>query len=39
MTLAIWDALHTVGIELVDHIIVADGDFVSLRLNGLLPPH
>ena len=39
MTLAVWDALHTVGIELVDHIIVADGDFVSLRQNGLLPPH
>ena len=39
MTLAVWDALHTVDIELVDHIIVADGDFVSLRLNGLLPPH
>ena len=39
MTLAVWDALHAVGIELVDHIIVADGDFVSLRQNGLLPPH
>ena len=39
MTLAVWSALHAVGIELVDHIIVADGDFVSLRQNGLLPPH
>lgn len=37
-TLMVWDALHTVGIELIDHIIVADGDFVSLRDNGLLPP-
>lgn len=37
-TLAIYDALRTVGIELADHIIVADGDFVSLRENGLLPP-
>ena len=37
-TLMVYDALRTVGIELVDHIIVADGDFVSLRDNGLLPP-
>ena len=36
-TLAVCDALHTVGILLADHIIVADGDFVSLRENGLLP--
>lgn len=36
-TLMAYDALRTVGIELVDHIIVADGDFVSLRDNGLLP--
>ncbi len=35
-TLLAWDALRTVGIELIDHIIVADGDFVSLRENGLL---
>jgi DNA repair protein RadC len=26
-----------VGVELADHIIVADDDFVSLRHNGLLP--
>ena len=37
-TLMVYDALRTVGIELVDHIIVADSDFVSLRDNGLLPP-
>ena len=37
-TLMAYDALRTVGIELLDHIIVADGDFVSLRDNGLLPP-
>ncbi len=36
-TLMVYDALRTVGIELVDHIIVADDDFVSLRENGLLP--
>ncbi len=36
-TLAVFNALRTVGIELTDHIIVADGDFVSLRENGLLP--
>ena len=37
-TLMACDALRTVGVELVDHIIVADGEFVSLRENGLLPP-
>lgn len=37
-TLMVYDALRTVGIELVDHIIVADDDFVSLYENGLLPP-
>lgn len=36
-TLSVFDALRTVGIELADHIIVADDDFVSLRHNGLLP--
>ena len=36
-TLMAYDALRTVGVELIDHIIVADGDFVSLRENGLLP--
>ncbi len=37
-TLMAWDALHKIGVELIDHIIVADGDYVSLRDNGLLPP-
>ena len=36
-TLSTFDALRTVSVELVDHIIVADDDFVSLRHNGLLP--
>ena len=36
-TLSAFDALRTVGVELADHIIVADDDFVSLRHNGLLP--
>ena len=35
-TLLAQDALRAVGIRLLDHIIVADGDFVSLRQNGLL---
>lgn len=35
-TLMAQDALRAVGIRLVDHIIVADEDFVSLRDNGLL---
>lgn len=29
-------ALHTIGVELVDHIIVADGDFVSMADSGYL---
>ena len=33
-TLQIKDALSTVGVELLDHVIVADGDFVSLADNG-----
>ena len=37
-TLMVYDALRTVDIQLLDHIIVADDDFVSLRENGLLPP-
>lgn len=36
-TLAVWDALRAVGIPLIDHIIVADEDYVSLHDNGLLP--
>lgn len=30
------EALATIGVELADHIIVADGDFVSLRESGYL---
>ena len=37
-TLTAWDALRKVGVTLLDHIIVADDDYVSLRENGLLPP-
>lgn len=35
-TVAVRDALRAVGIALRDHIVVADGDFVSLKENGLL---
>ena len=30
------DALDTIGVKLVDHIIVADGDFVSMEQSGYL---
>ena len=30
-------ALDAVGVPLLDHIIVADGDFVSMADSGLLP--
>ena len=33
-TLQIRDALSAIGVELLDHVIVADGDFVSLADNG-----
>ena len=29
-------ALDTVGIQLLDHIVVADGDYVSMAQNGTL---
>lgn len=35
-TIQIRDALETVNVRLVDHIIVADDDYVSLRQEGLL---
>lgn len=35
-TIHIKDALSTLGVELLDHVIVADGDFVSLADNGFL---
>ena len=31
-------ALDTVGIQLLDHIVVADGDYVSMAQNGTLRP-
>lgn len=36
MTFCARDALETVSVALVDHIIVADDDYVSLAANGLL---
>ena len=30
------DALRTIEVELIDHIIVADGDFVSMERSGYL---
>ena len=35
-TRLIRDALRTMNIQLVDHIIVADGDYVSMAASGLL---
>ena len=35
-TRMVQEALQSVGVRLVDHIIVADGDFVSLRQNNSL---
>ena len=36
MTLQVRRALQTVDVELVDHVIVADNDFVSMAANGTL---
>lgn len=36
MTLQIQQALHTMHITLMDHIVVADGDFVSMAASGML---
>ena len=36
VTRMVQSALQTIGVRLVDHIIVADGDFVSLRQNNSL---
>ena len=36
ITLQIRQALDTMGITLVDHIVVADGDFVSMAASGML---
>jgi len=35
-TLVLKRALEAVGVVLADHIIVADGDFVSMRDDGIL---
>lgn len=35
MTLEVKEVLRTIGVRLLDHIIVADDDYVSLRQNGL----
>ena len=36
VTLWVRDALNTMDIRLLDHIIVADGDFVSMNQSGYL---
>ncbi len=36
VTLQVQQALQTMGIQLIDHIIVADGDFVSMAASGML---
>lgn len=38
LTRQVQQALNAVGVRLMDHIIVADDDFVSLRSSGLIPP-
>lgn len=35
-TLMVQEALDTIGVRLVDHIIVADDDFISLRQAGMM---
>jgi DNA repair protein RadC len=35
LTEEIYSLLHSVGIELVDHIILAEDDFVSLAASGI----
>ena len=36
-TEAVADALRAVGVQLLDHIIVAENDFTSMAASGLLP--
>ena len=36
-TKAVAEALDTVDVLLADHIVVADGDFVSMAESGMLP--
>ena len=33
-TTRVWEVLASVGVQLIDHIVVADGDFVSMADNG-----
>lgn len=35
-TRLIRDALRTMNIQLVDHVVVADGDYVSMAASGML---
>ena len=37
LTLALRPLLRSLGIHLLDHLIIADGDFVSMAQSGLLP--
>lgn len=37
LTLALRPLLKSLGIRLLDHLVVADGDFVSMAESGLLP--
>lgn len=37
LTLALRPLLRSLGVRLLDHLVVADGDFVSMAQSGLLP--
>ena len=37
-TRALQTALDAVGVTLADHIIVADGDFISMASDGMMEP-
>lgn len=37
LTLALRPLLRSLGIHLLDHLVIADGDFVSMAQSGLLP--
>lgn len=37
LTLALRPLLRSLGVHLLDHLVVADGDFVSMAQSGLLP--
>lgn len=36
-TTAVQNALDSVGIQMIDHVIVADGDYISLKQSNYLP--